>query len=161
MWRLLPAHIPSLSRWLIDWCPVLRKLRFVKAETAAFAAACQASHPRLVWDFFRPFRGSGHHNGHITPLWVRQNTCQERSRLITVPVEVGGPLVTQCGAPIPSLTPCFRRRRLSKRASPTVHTGFPVSNVTLRNSEVKTPVWIFLPARALSWGLCRNVSVQP
>lgn len=68
--------------------------------------------PCLVWDFFGPFSGSGHYNGHIVPLWVRQNTCQEWSRLITEPVKVGGPLVTQCSAPILSFIPCFWRRRL-------------------------------------------------
>ncbi|KAI9531175.1 hypothetical protein NQZ68_000670 [Dissostichus eleginoides] len=27
-----------------------------------------SSSPCLVWDFFWPFSGSGHYNGHITPL---------------------------------------------------------------------------------------------
>ncbi len=71
-----------------------------------------SSSPCLVWDFFRLFSGSAHHNSHIVPLWVRQNTCQEWSRLITVPVRVGGPLVTQCITPILSLMQCFWSRKL-------------------------------------------------
>lgn len=105
---------PSLSYWLIDWCRVLRKLRFVKTEMIMFAVACLSSCPCLVWDFFRPFSGSGHYNGHIMPLWVRQNTCQEWSRLITVPVKVGGPVVTQRSTPISSFITCFWRRKLLK-----------------------------------------------
>lgn len=74
----------------------------------------------LVWDFFRPFSGSDQYKGHIMPLWVRQNTCQEWSRLITVPVKVGGPLVTQCSTPIFSLMLCLEEEAL-KRACSIIH----------------------------------------
>lgn len=89
------------------------------------------SSPCLVWDFCGPFIGSGHYNGHIMPLWVGQNTCQEWSRLIMVPVEVGGPLVTQCTS-FPSYH--VLEEKAFKGASSAVHTSFPASNLLFPSS---------------------------
>lgn len=84
---------------LIDWWWVLCKDIFVKAESDVCCSMPNSS-PCLVWDFFGLFSGSGRYNDHIMPLQMGQNICQEWSRLITGPVTVGGPLVTQCSAEI-------------------------------------------------------------
>lgn len=84
---------------LIDWWWVLCEDSFVKAESDVCCTMPNSS-PCLVWDFFGLFSGSGRYNGHIMPLRMGQNICQEWSRLIAGPVTVGGPLVTQCSAEI-------------------------------------------------------------
>lgn len=83
---------PLSSHWRPLWRPILCTLRFEKAVN--FAQARSGPCHCLGWDFCRPFCGSGHYNGHIVARRVRQNTCQGWSRPITVPVKVGGPLVT-------------------------------------------------------------------
>lgn len=107
------ACSPLSSHWLPVWCPVLCKLQFWKAIKVLVCPSTPGPCRCLVWDFCRPFNGSGLYNGHIALRRVRQNTCQGWSRLTTVPVKVGGPLVTQCRAPILSFIPCFFWRGIS------------------------------------------------
>lgn len=110
LWCVVPvsaACSPSSSHWLPVWCPVLCKLRLWKAAKVYVCPSTLGPCRCLVWDFCRPFNGSGHYNGHIVLRRVRQNTCQGWSRLITAPVKVGGPLVTQCRTLILSFIPCF------------------------------------------------------
>lgn len=73
-----------------------------------------------MWDFCSAFSGSGHDNGHVVLLWVRQSTCQEWSRLITVLVKVGGPLVTPYRHPylFPPFCVFWRRKRSKELPHP-------------------------------------------
>lgn len=89
------------------------KLQFVKGRSCPVCRSMPSSSPCLVWDFFGPFSQSARDNGHIMQLRVRQNICHAWSRLITPPVEVGGPVVSQYASRISSFGPCFGGRSFS------------------------------------------------
>lgn len=144
LWCVAPvsaACSPSSSHWLPVWCPFLCKLWLWKAAKVHVCPSTAGPCRCLVWDFCRPFNGSGHYNGHNVLHRVRQNTCQGWSRLITAPVKVGGPLVTQCRTLILSFIPCF-------------FFGREISLMCLFNGPCK---YSSISALVVSWGNSLNV----